>query len=639
MLALALSLACNADDDISLVVDGGPEFGQDDGGERSDVRDDAGLGDGDGAEWSSSCEAGADADVVPPVICSADSWCWENPFPRGGFVNELWTFSPCDAWAVGDGASMLHWDGAVWSPVDVDGVLATTGASVFRVTDLFGLAPDDLWAVATGWDAMAATAVGFVLRWDGAEWTIHSRWSGWNAAVNDLWAAGDGDVWVTRLYDAPLHWDGSSWQSPPVSGGSYSHVWGSASDHVWAVGDRAIRWNGAAWTEMPIEPEGRSLGAYAIGGFDRDDVWLLEDDGINHYDGRSWSRRPWPVPLMSGGSGLWGGSADDLWVACDGGMLHWDGRDWAVPAETSGEELRCVHGSGADDAWAAGGFGRLLHWNGSAWSGYGSAPMNDLEAIDGTSPVDIWAVGYEGTVLHRDATAWTRVDIGTDGWLHGVRALAPDDVWIVGDFGLAMHWDGSAWTTVPTPTTELLTDVWGNDPALVWAVGWQDGSILRWNGTAWSSVARPATDPPPRFDAVWSSGSEDAWAVGGYAIYRWDGTRWSSVDVGILGSWNAVTGSGPDDVWIAGSPLMHWDGTSWQQFSLDRSSIEVGMWAVGPGDVWIVDDSGGILRGGVGFDWPALRSGTNTWLNDVWAPGPDEAWAVGKGGTILHWRP
>ena len=53
--------------------------------------------------------------VSAAEVCSADNWCWRNPLPQGNSLFSVWGSGSSDAWAVGDGRTILHWDGSAWT--------------------------------------------------------------------------------------------------------------------------------------------------------------------------------------------------------------------------------------------------------------------------------------------------------------------------------------------------------------------------------------------------------------------------------------------------------------------------------------------------------------------------------------------
>ena len=201
--------------------------------------------------------------------------------------------------------------------------------------------------------------------------------------------------------------------------------------------------------------------------------------------------------------------------------------------------------------------------------------------------------------------------------------------------------------------------------------------------------------------------SDDVWAVGSYRrlyappfgyetnswIQHWDGTSWTQVPSpnpapfpgGGSISLRAVEGSGPNDVWAAGTfktqaPdgflgfqvfLVHWDGTSWSQVAAPMTSGGSGqnvedILVIAPDDVWFFGDRVNVAdspasRQALALHWDGssftytdvpwdpdlmlLGYGDGHSINDAVAFGPNDIWAVGQAhgsdfspmANIWHW--
>jgi hypothetical protein len=220
----------------------------------------------------------------------------------------------------------------------------------------------------------------------------------------------------------------------------------------------------------------------------------------------------------------------------------------------------------------------------------------------------------------------------TQSALFGVSMGSASDGWAVGNLV----------TTVPNPQ---------GGPRLVVSRALAE----RWNGTSWQQVAmaQPATRHA-RLQGVADMGSTDAWAVGftgdvapgtsspsGGLVEHWDGTRWliASTPGSSAETLNAVAGTGPDDVWAAGSMNLgapppagdnaffeHFNGTSWQTVpgpagNFSEDPIEVtALAALSPSDVWAVGTQNPELSGQPG----SLNMAAN-WNGKTWTvvPTPD----------------
>jgi hypothetical protein len=269
-------------------------------------------------------------------------------------------------------------------------------------------------------------------------------------------------------------------------------------------------------------------------------------------------------------------SATDGWVLLgselptSGLAERWYGGRWTmVPSAvspdpaTTGVSLTDVVSVSPDDAWAVGDTSRILrltvagalieHWDGTSWSIIPN-PLSaqagaTLSALALVSSGDIWAVGSQGTG----------------------QAATP----------LAEHWNGTAWASVPVPAATAgsgLSAVSADSSGDVWATGFQDSPQQQplaehWNGTAWSIVTLPAFSPAGYTGAlgsVYAASPDDVWAidssstnsVGGLdtAVFvHWDGADWTAEPApgpqawSLFYSYAGIAGSGPDNIWAAGT--------------------------------------------------------------------------------------
>jgi hypothetical protein len=162
-------------------------------------------------------------------------------------------------------------------------------------------------------------------------------------------------------------------------------------------------------------------------------------------------------------------------------------------------------------------------------------------------------------------------------------------------------------------------------------LGWQ---------VMWSSESSPS------LTAIWGSGPNDVFAVGGGSVVHWDGHGWSRYSTG--GEWlNGVWGSGLTDVVAVGTDsggyhgtVLQWDGRAWSQLvpsGIDLGYVDLlGVWGSGPDDVWVVGSGGTILHR-TRSEWRSVPSGTTATLRAVWGASADDVYAVGDAGTIVHW--
>jgi hypothetical protein len=202
------------------------------------------------------------------------------------------------------------------------------------------------------------------------------------------------------------------------------------------------------------------------------------------------------------------------------------------------------------------------------------------------------------------------------------------------------------WAGVATiQTSGGLSAVWGSGPDDVYAVG--GSTVLHWDGNEWSATTR-AIDPAsrPSLVDVWGSGPSDVFAVGspavGPSIFHWDGEQWTAQQLpqvavpGGLASRpfaaQGVWGSGPNDVYLVGDSIFHWDGSLWSSV---YAADGLGVWGSGPNDVYVVGGKTVDILHWDGSVWSPMVAPHQSYTR-VWGNGPNDVFAVGSMG-VSHW--
>jgi hypothetical protein len=249
--------------------------------------------------------------------------------------------------------------------------------------------------------------------------------------------------------------------------------------------------------------------------------------------------------------------------------------------------------------------------------------------VAGVALVTVLGAGTTSGIWQVVPTVSPQATAKTQSALFGVSLNSANDGWAVGNLV----------TTVPNPQ---------GGPRLVLSQALAE----RWNGTGWQQVAmaQPATRHV-LLQGVADLSSTDAWAVGflgdvapetsspsGGLVEHWDGTRWqiASTPGSLAETLSAVTGTGPDDVWVAGSMNLggpppagdsaffeHFDGTSWQtvpgppgNFTEDPVQVTA-MAALSPSDVWAVG-----TQNPEGFGLPGSLNLAAHWDGKTWTVVP-----------------
>lgn len=592
------------------------------------------------------------ARFVPRRVCTAESaatgaagWCWENPLPEGNPLQALWGSSAIDIWAVGGHGGLLRWNGALWAPY--------RSPTTAVLESVWGSGANDVWAVGHG-----AT----ILHWDGLQWSQVPAPAGVTDDLLVVFGTGADQVFAAGDHGAILRWDGAAWRPlvnvRPTNQPLYA-AWGSGPSDVWLAGQGStfLRWDGAALRKQtPVTLTENNtevaLTIYDLWGSAADDVWAVgATANLGHGVVLRWQGQRWivaqggPDPITGAAShlsplyGVFGRDRDDVWLSGDNGtILRWDGA--AVRPVQTGTRTRLLRTFGVrgDDLWAVGLSGSILRWNGTFFLSAGSSSVTDAEltSVWGSDADNLFAVGQSGTLLQRRQGAWLQLTGAGAGapFLSSVHGTSAQDVWAVGQGGAALRWSptDASFALTPTPTTQTLLSVWSAGPGEAWVVG-SGGTLLRWDGRVFRAMPTGVTDP---LFGVWRDPAGLVWAVGwNGAVLLGDASGFSLARATGL-DFQAVWGSGADDVWLAGRGglLVHWDGADLTSLSTGTTHDLYRIVGTGPNDVWFVGEAGTLLRWD-GRRLSAVDPGTNATLEGVFALGAD-VWVVGAAGTILH---
>ena len=180
-----------------------------------------------------------------------DAWTPVDLPTATPLLNWVHAFDSDDVFVVGNGGTVLHFDGTSWSR-------QTSGVD----RDLWGVwgnSPDDVWAVGgNGREDGQAT----VIRFDGMTWSAVMQPDLERASVFawfKVWGTSSTDVWFVGQRGAVMHWDGSVLTEVLVGlGDDLISVWGTGPDNVVIVGGRAngvaAMWNGMDWRSESLSP-------------------------------------------------------------------------------------------------------------------------------------------------------------------------------------------------------------------------------------------------------------------------------------------------------------------------------------------------------------------------------------------------
>ncbi len=366
---------------------------------RTDVHgdtEDSGPGVDSTPDVDASVDAPVDdadaADAAAPT-CTDENWC-HTPIPSTETLRDVWGDGTGVVWTVSTQGNIFHWDpdGGVWEQS------YAAGTPLYAV---WGSGPNDLWVGGDDGFFHGTGATPATMTWTAV--------SAGGAPIRSIWGRSASDIWATGYTGSTstftgyvLHYtgtgadpdSGTGWTPAPVATAfpaRYTKVWGTVGhDDVWVGGQtgtsndgRVVRGTpdgagGHVWTLAPPAAVGR----YFTGaGF-----LTPNEQIVIGFD-----------PQGTSLAGFYTGVRDD------DGAFAWSRFDGFNRGNAT---LNAVGGTGHDDVWVAGAYGRLRHWDGAAWRVARTAlddvmpVVNTLYAMWVTSKDDVWVVG-NGIALHK----------------------------------------------------------------------------------------------------------------------------------------------------------------------------------------------------------------------------------------------
>lgn len=270
--------------------------------------------------------------------------------------------------------------------------------------------------------------------------------------------------------------------------GALLAVQGTSAADVWAVGGGlglggalARHWDGARWSEVPLDEPDRSL--WWVWPESAGRAWMVGEGGlVAREDGTVLGE-----PLASTLYGVWGSGPDDVWIvggipdgaatADDDLVLHWDGAALTrVTVPVRGATLFKVWGAAADDVWVSGQGGTMLHWDGAGWTDRSAELATAAPAltVHGCDAGEVYAVAGQ-TLYALDAGVWVaRDDAPITSALNGV-ACGDGGVIVVGNAGLRLRLDRATglWTDhrLDGPWDADYHGAWIDELGAAWAAG------------------------------------------------------------------------------------------------------------------------------------------------------------------------
>jgi len=531
--------------------------------------------------WMSSATDGwavGDAGLMSRTTDGGVTWT-DQPSVVTAQLNAIWGTGPSSIWAVGNGGTIIRWNGTVWSTqnagvtVDLHSVHGVNNTNVF-----------------------AAGAATTILKYDGTTWSDETTPGAQNTILRGIWAADASNIWAVGNGGRIIKGNGTTWasQTSGTNNDLYA-IWGTTTTNLITVGEagtvRASS-NGTSWNAGPAS--GVTSILRSVHGTSSSSIWITGDAGVIRF---------------YNGSGGFAAQTSDTTLALH--AIHaetpsavfavganrcrdrFNGTTWT--AVTSGLPNGNYNASWAtddDSVWFVGANGRAMRWNGTTFaSGPATGTAAALNDVWGWDNNQVWAAGNNGTIIKWNGTAWSAQTSGTTQALNGLHGSGPSDVWAVGNAGTILRFNGTAWSVKTSPTTQNLTAVWATSPTAAWAVG-ANGVIIRWNGSSWSVQASGTTQD---LNDINGSGTTAIWAVGARGtILKYSGSSWAAENSSINSTLTTVSVVNSTNVWACGTTvILRRTGTTWgPDGQTGYPNNILGSWATGVNTIFLAAQTG-----------------------------------------------
>jgi len=301
-------------------------------------------------------------------------------------------------WKTNYGGTLLSGITHIDCQIDTAYFWTNTGSTV---TDeiLRGVSTIDgkAWAVGEG---------GTILYFDGSQWTEQESNTGDDLFCvsfldeNNGWAAGEGGTIV--------YFNGTDWaeQTSNTSDDLFGISFVDANNG-WAAGEGGtiVYFNGTDWAEQTSDT---SDDLFAISMVDAGAGWAVGDGGtIVAFDGSAWAEQSNPSSKdMFGVSFV---DASNGWaVGKSGAIVYYNGTEWVEQESTTTNDLMFVDAMSTSDVWSGGEEGLLVQYYGSEWLEVASGSVDImLYGISYFGDDFGFIVGEEGTIISKNADAFT----------------------------------------------------------------------------------------------------------------------------------------------------------------------------------------------------------------------------------------
>jgi hypothetical protein len=287
---------------------------------------------------------------------------------------------------------------------------------------------------------------------------------------------------------------------------------------------------GSSSTGGPLPPELEWTNEYKAGiveqiwGSGADDIYGVGRIGLLVHSTGDGTWREQDADTGSNLSGIWGTAADDIYIAVQSNfMLHWAGDDWVHQVYDAGATFTDVWGFDAENVYALGpGFVRKM---GEDWKTPGERVTSGAPcfAVWGSSPSDLYAAcgkSNDSVVFHStgDGTWRSQASPGLVA-AADIDGLDASHIYLAADRNVLFSRGDGTWTVELTASSPVLA-LWVAGPDAVFACS-QTGELFRSNGHGtWSEAQQIDPSTSGSCTSIWGTGPDDMYVAGSFGIYH-----------------------------------------------------------------------------------------------------------------------
>ena len=437
-----------------------------------------------------------------------------------------------------------------------------------------------------------------------------------------------------------------------------------------------------------------------IWAFSATDIYIATSQGIDHYDGSTWTQSRTEGAFNA----LWGLPSGELVaVGADGAVLVKRGPAWRTIATDFGTDIQSVWGTNSTNLYVADRHGTVRHLAGATWR---ELPVQGHQ-VWGLGATDVYVVAKEN-IWHGAVDTWTALNGPKD--VMGIWGVAPNQLFVATNpttntQGRVHTYNGATWNEI-FPLSGPARRITGSNKTVAIAT---NSNIQYWDGQQFVTIFDDGTLSPKALsftkdnalvaahdlghvtivhDAFWHRrlllGGNALWAIrdkiyvagargtvttfpsnrrqdintnshvlalaGDQEQIRFavgtDGLLAHRTDTG----WSVVspppTTTDIIDVWeiepthalalSADSHLLQYNGNQWRKHPNRFARPLTALWAANHAEIWAVGHQGSIVRWS-DQEWTPVATTTTNTLHAIWGTDDARAFAVGAAGTIYHY--